>query len=418
MKFPQSTKRRTFLRSTSACLSLPVLESLANVTKHKKNSKNFIAIGTYLGFYAKGFYPQKPGPLKDLSPTLKPLEQSRKDISIFSGLDHRSLNGHEAWSNFLSGHYPNTYSLDQKIADHIGQKSRFPSIELTAGAGEALSKMSFTKQGINLPMINRPSVFYKMLFMSKTDLKNAQHILKTGKSSLDFVYQDAKRLSQSLSKRDVHKLDEYFSSLRSVEKRMGQMLNNLSKPLPKTSYKLPSYDPITPNLQLEAEDLMYDLMTLALDSESTRVISMFIHGLGQVFTIDGETLKTGYHGLSHHGNNPDMIADLMKIDRAHVTCLARFIKQLSEKKDEQGKRLLDKTIILFGTGMGDASRHSNRDLPMVVAGGGLKHGKHHSFKSNQDHIKLGSLYITIMQQLGMNVDTFSNAKHNLNQILL
>ena len=180
-----------------------------------------------------------------------------------------------------------------------------------------------------------------------------------------------------------------------------------------TYYKL-LLDPITPNLQMEAEAIFYDLMALALETESSRVMSLFLDGLGQVFSIDGKALGAGYHGLSHHGNDPAMIQDLITIETAHMHCLSGFIKQLQEKKTVTGKSLLDDTIVLVGTGMGDASRHSNRDLPTLVFGGGFKHKGHLSFDHNSSSSPLlGDLYLSIMQ-VWPEVSEFSNANKNLN----
>ena len=408
--------RRFFLKSSSVMMALPAMESFGEANVEKEGAENFVAVGTYLGYYAKGFYPEKVGKLDKLSKTLEPLNDLKHKFTVFSGFDHRATNGHDSWTNFLCGQFHKTYSLDQLIADEIGQGTRYPSIELSAGAGESSSEMSFIKEGIALPMIQRPSVFYKKLFMSKQDVKYAKYILETGQSSLDFVYQDAKSLANNLTARDRQKMDEYFSSLRGVEKRMKQSLASFDKPIPKTTYKLPAFDPLTPNLQLEAEDLMYDLMTLALDTKSTKVLSLFIHGLGQVFTIDGRTLSTGYHGLSHHGNDPVLVNDLMTVDKGHVRCLSRFLKQLEEKKDTQGKSLLDKTIVLMGTGMGDASRHYNGDLPTIVAGGGFKHGYHiHEDRQAPNAAKLGNVYVSILNKLGLEIDHFSNARGNLGE---
>jgi hypothetical protein len=237
------------------------------------------------------------------------------------------------------------------------------------------------------------------------------------RSVLDAVLVEAKAIDGKLSADDRRKLDEYFDSFRAVEKRMDRQLATLDEPVPETDYRLPAYDPITPNLQMEAGSIMYDLMVLALDSGSTRVLSLFLDGLGQVFAIEGEILKAGYHALSHHGNDPEMIADLVAIERAHIECFAGFLRQLSEKKNPEGKSLLDDTVILLGTGMGDASRHSNANLPTLVAGGGFKHGQHLAIDAKKpDAPLLGDLYLTLMERLGIEQETFSNASRNLNQL--
>ncbi|MEX0670397.1 MAG: DUF1552 domain-containing protein [Pirellulales bacterium] len=413
--------RRQFLRAGATVIALPALEAFGEIpaANAPAGPRNFVAVGTYLGWHQAAFIPKQPGRDYDLPPTLAPLGDLRDTFTVFSGLDHRAPNGHNAWSNFLCGMNPGSWSLDQMIADSIGQRTRYPSIELTAGSGEGPQAMSFTKQGVGLPQIDRPSVLYKRLFTSDADRARTEYLLTSGESSLDMVLDDANRLQRSLGERDRAKLEEYFESLRAVEKRMERQLASLDEPAATTTYKLPDYDPITPNLQIEAEGILYDLMALALENGSTRVFSLFLHGLGQVFSLDGRQLVAGYHGLSHHGNDPVMIRDLVAIETAHMHCLTRFLKQLEEKKTPEGKTLLDDTIVLVGTGMGDASRHSNANLPTLVAGGGLKHGSHVAIDHKQPGAPLlGDLYVTLLQRLGIETDRFSNASKNMNEVLL
>jgi hypothetical protein len=412
-----SINRRRFLRSASAVIALPSLEAFSASSSDDTNPKNFVAIGSYLGWHQKAFFPEAAGADYATPLSLEAIEPFRNQFTIFSGLDHRAPNGHNAWPNFLSGNSPGSYSVDQQIADEIGSKTRFASIELATGVGEGAKSMSFTKQGVGLPTIMRPSVLYKQLFASQSDRERTEYLLKSGRSSLDSVLSDAKRLQASLPARDRQKLDEYFDSFRTVEKKIGRQLETLDEPVPDPGYKLPSYDPITPNLQMEAGTIMYDLMVLALETQSTRVISLFLDGLGQVFAIEGEMLKAGYHALSHHGNDPAMIHDLVAIDRAHIHCFAGFLRQLSDKKNPQGKSLLEDTVVLLGTGMGDASRHSNANLPTLVAGGGFQHGQHIAINPKQAGAPLlGDLYVTLLQRLGMERDSFSNASRNLNHL--
>lgn len=413
-----STDRRRFLKAAGVSLALPALESFAAPAAAAANpakARNLVCIGTYLGFYQSAFFPAQTGRDYELPTLLKPVAEHRHDFTVFSGLDHRAPNGHGAWNNFLCGQNPNSYSLDQMVADKIGQDSRFPSIQLSAG--KASRTMSHTRQGVALPMIQRPSVLYGKLFTSPEDRARNEYLLRSGHSSLDVVLDDAKRLQNSVSAADKAKLGEYFDSLRSVEKRMTQQIRSINDPIPETQYRLPDYDPVAPTLQLEAETLMYDLMALALETESTRALSLFIGGLGQVFTINGETLQAGYHALSHHGNDPDAIADLIKVEAEHMRCFNGFLNHLKARTDAQGRPLLDSTIVLLGSGMGDASRHANSNLPTLVAGGGFHHGQHLAVDPKaKDAPLLGDLYVTLMQQLGLEADRFSNASRNLNHL--
>ena len=417
--FESSKDRRMLLKAGGVTIALPTLESSAAPVEvpssESATAKRLVCIGTFLGFYQSAFFPSEPGRDYELPTLLKPLAEHRNDFTVFSGLDHRAPNGHAAWNNFLCGQDPGGYSLDQRVADQIGQESRFPSLQLSAG--KASRTMSHTRQGVALPMIQRPSVVYSKLFASPEDRARNEYLLRSGQSALDSVLEDAKRLQASVSAADRAKLNEYFDSMREVERRMTRQIATVNDQIPETDYRLPGYDPIAPTLQLEAEELMYDLMALALETDSSRVMSLFIGGLGQVFTIDGETLQAGYHALSHHGNDPDAIADLVKVETAHMRCFNRFLSMLKSKTDAQGQPLLDSTIVLLGTGMGDASRHANSNLPTLVAGGGFDHGRHIAVdRKADDSVLLGDLYLTLMQQMGLEVDTFSNAQRNMNHL--
>ena len=413
-----TTDRRQFLKAAGISLALPGLESFASpvtAAAHSAKAKNIVCIGTFLGFYQSAFFPEQSGRDYELAPLLRPVAEHRDDFTVFSGLDHRAPNGHGAWNNFLCGQNPNSYSLDQMVADRIGQDSRYPSLQLSAG--RASRTMSHTRQGVALPMIQRPSVLYGKLFASPEDRARSEYLLRSGHSSLDVVLADAKRLQNSVSSTDQAKLAEYFDSLRDVEKRMTRQIKAVNEPVPETKYRLPDYDPIAPTLQLEAETLMYDLMALALETESTRGMSLFIGGLGQVFTINGETLQSGYHALSHHGNDSEAIADLIKVETEHMRCFNHFLTQLKAKTDARGEPLLDSTIVLLGSGMGDASRHANSNLPTLVAGGGFRHGQHVAVdRMAKNAPLLGDLYLTLKQQLGLESERFSNASHNMNHL--
>ncbi|MBM3759870.1 MAG: DUF1552 domain-containing protein [Acidobacteria bacterium] len=413
--------RRRFLQAGLASIALPALEAFAAPTRNVAPVRTFVSVGAYLGWHAPAFYPKQTGFGYNMPPLLEPLASHRDHFTIFSGLDHRAPNGHAAWNNFLCGKVPGSYSLDQVIADRIGQQSRFPSIHLIAGASEHTEgrQISYTKEGVPLPEIERPSVLYKRLFMSQADRARVAYILSSGKSVLDDVVDDAKRLNASLPASDQAKLGEYFESVRTVERRMSRQIETIDVPIPQPNYKLPETDPITPNLMMEAEEVLYDLMALAIQTESTRVITFGLYGLGQVFSIDGQALSAGYHALSHHGNDPGMVRDLVKLERSHMSKLAGFLDQLRTKKDAQDRPLLDSTIVHVGTGMGDASRHSNLNLPTIVAGGGFSsHGKHIAIDRDAPNAPLlGDLYITLMQRMGMEIGTFSNASRNLNHLV-
>ncbi|MEP3482135.1 MAG: DUF1552 domain-containing protein [Fuerstiella sp.] len=409
--------RRAFLKTSGLTVALPLMQQAeldaadecAFEPESSNVAKRLICVGSNLGLYRPAFYPKTTGADYQLSPLLAELKEHREHFSVFSGFDHRAGNGHKNWDNYLCGKEVGSQSLDQMAANKLCATNRIPSMQLCAG-DIPQQKMAFTEAGVPLPMVNRPSVIFNRLFSSDEDRARSQHLLKSGRSALDLVRQDARILEQSVGREDKEKLQEYFSSLRSLEQRMTKQLDHLANDSVEVDYKLPAFDPIAPTLMLECEQMMFDMMKLALQTDATRVSTLFIAGLGQVFTLDGQTLQAGYHALSHHGNDPDLIRDLIRVEQQHMKCLNRFLADLRSTTDEHGQPLLDSTVVMFGTGMGDASRHSNRDLPTLVAGGGLQHGQHFSADTSaNDEQLLGNVYVSILRQLGIEADSFSNA---------
>ena len=419
-----SVPRRAFLRASGLSLALPAMESLMGKTPPKPETspatKRLVTIGTYLGFHTPSWFPREPGKNYTMSPVLKPLEPLRKDLSIFSGLDHRAPNGHKNWRNYMTGKGTPGISLDQIVAKEIGKTTRFDSLQLTCGnAGDG--RMSYTREGIALPAIGRPSVVFGQLFETGSSKERTAYLLKSGKSVLDLVLDEAKTMKRQVSTRDADKLEEYFTSVREVEHKLQKDQQWLDVPTPEVKFNLPDFDPVAPDLSLECESLMYELMALALETDSTRVISLMVPGQGQVFTINGEKLSAGYHGLSHHGNDPDKIAEFNRVGTEHVARFGQFLHLLKNKKDVTGKPLLESTAILYGSGMGNANTHNNSRLPMLLAGGGFKHGTHHAIdrdNSSDTTPLLGDLFLTVMQSMGLQEERFVKAKRNMNDYLL
>ncbi|MEM9645281.1 MAG: DUF1552 domain-containing protein [Planctomycetota bacterium] len=411
-------RRRALLASAGGTMALPMLESgrkslnAAEAESTAPTAKRLVCVGSNLGLYRPALYPEHIGRDYQPTPLLKPMVDHRDQMTLFSGFDHEAANGHANWDNFLCGQRIGSVSLDQIAAEKIGVQNRFESVQLCAGEIPR-QQMVFTRQGVPLPMINRPSVLYNRMFVTADNKPRSEYLLRSGRSTLDTSLSEAKRLRQHVSRQDQQKLDEYFGALRELETRMGRQLKHLSSEQATVDYELPPYDPVAPTLMLECEQIMFDLIALALQTDSTRVATLFIAGLGQVFTLDGQTLRAGYHALSHHGNDPDLIRDLIRVETEHMKCLQRFISHLREKTDSDGIPLLDSTIVMFGTGMGDASRHSNRDLPTLVAGGGFRHGRHIANNTEKKPRLLGDVYISILNQLGIEANSFSNATHGI-----
>jgi len=417
-----SIDRRRFLGAAGTLLALPMLESFApklRAATQSAKARRLVCVGANLGLHTPALYPKSTGTDYEITPTLEPLKDLRSEFTLFSGLDHRAPGGHGNWSNYLCGKKIGDISLDQRVAAEIGDTTRFPAIVLSAGGGS--QPMSYMKGNVAIPALDRPSTVYQKLFASAADRSRTEYLLKSGKSALDFVTQDARILQKSVTAVDRDKLEEYFTSVREVEKRIGKQLSRISEAIPSVDYVLPSADPVAPNLMIECEGILYDLMALAIQTDSSRVFSLVLPGGSQVFTVHGKMLRQGYHALSHHGNDPEKIEELIEVDRENMRCLAGFLKKLQSTRDAEGKPLLDTTLVMFGTGMGDASRHSNDDLPTIVAGGGLKHGRHLGFSRTSpegEQRLLGDLFITLQRQLGIEATSFSGASQSLDDLLV
>lgn len=414
--------RRRFLKGLGFSLALPMMESfktpiaLATPTSGTGQAKRLVCVGTYLGFHQENFFPKQTGKLYELSYVLEPLSQFRDKFSIFSGLDHRGRNGHEGWKAWMSGYASGSVSMDQLVAEHIGEATRHASLQVTCGNPQDDARVSYTKEGLALPMVGRPSALYQTLFRSDSDKSRIEYVLKSNSSVLDDVLEEAKSIQRQASKRDQRKLDEYLTSLRGVEKQLQKQEVWLEKPYPKSNYALPPFDPISPEQALQCETVMYDLMALSLTTDSTRVLTFMVPGWSQVFEIDGKRLSTGYHGLSHHGNEANKIAEYNLVGREHVKRFGRFLETLAAHQDADGQSLLDSTIIVYGSGMGDSNTHDNSNLPTLVAGGGFQHGYHRAHDRASSNTRLlGDLYLSVMQKLGLNIERFAGASNNLNE---
>jgi hypothetical protein len=218
--------------------------------------------------------------------------------------------------------------------------------------------------------------------------------LRQGRSTLDFVGEQSKRLSGSLSKADQYRLDEYFTSVRELERRLHSSEAWENKPKPVVSAKAP--DDIEDMREFARRtQLMYDVMQLALQTDSTRIISLFID-------------TTVIHNITHHGNRPEVLDELRAKEESQFDVLANFLAGLKNLK-EDGEPLLDRTMVLYGTCMGSANSHSNTNLPILFAGGGFKHGQHLMFDT-QNNYPLANLYVSMLQRLGIETGEFSTGK--------
>lgn len=411
----QSSRRR-LLRAAGVSLALPWLNafipSSARGARGNDPPRRMICICAPLGFYPGSFFPQETGRGYALSPYLEVLGEFRDDFTVISGLAGIS-GGHQAIDGFLTGvpgagqpGIRNGISLDQLAAEHIGSRTRFPSLALS---GEGLG-LSWTRTGARLPAHNSPSRLFAEMFLDgkEDDVRAQLQSLADGRSILDDVRDQAKSLRSKLGVDDREKLDEYLSSVRELEQRLVANESWVKKPKPLVSVE-PPRDISNRSDLIGRTRLLFDLAHLAVQTDSTRLITIMLAGETSAPPIAGVT--QGHHDLSHHGKDPGKLAQLELIEMECMKVLRELVAKLKQSP-EDGETLLNRTTVYLGSNLGDASSHSNKNLPVLVAGGGFEHGQHLAFDP-QNAPPLCNLYVSMLQRLGIEVDRFNSGTGTL-----
>ena len=409
--------RRHFIKGSGVAVSLPMLSAMTPAfSAAKKAPLRFVAMNAGLGFHSPNFIPQSEGLDYEAPQYLRELAKHRKDFTIFSGLSHPNSNGSNGHASELTwltsaprpglAGFKNTISLDQLIARHVGAVTRFPS--LTVGTnGQSLS---WTSNGVQIPSQSHPTKLFRQLFVngSEADIGKEIKELERGRSILDTVLAEARKLNSQLGPRDQEKLDEYLTSVRELEVRLQQNKQWARRPKPKVDLSEPK-EVSDRNDILAKQRLMYDLILLALQTDSTRVIAFSLGGMNAVpSNIPG--VNTDWHNLSHHGKEESKIEELSKIEAAEFQVFSEFLTKLKGVQESDG-HLLDHTTILFGSNLGNASSHSWRNLPILLAGGGYKHG-HHVAHNSENNTPLANLFVPLAQRMGLDINSFGSSTHS------
>jgi hypothetical protein len=378
-----------------------------------------ICINTALGLHAPYFFPKTAGRSYESTPYLDKLQKHRDDFTVFSGLSHvgNEAAGHNGEMTFLTGAFHpelpgfhNSISIDQVIADEVGIATRFPSLVL----GTEGSNISVNRSGVRLPADTKPSKVFARLFLDGTpdEMQREMDRLNEGRSILDAVSDDARRLGGRVGAGDRDKLDEYFTSVRDMERRLQAMQAWSRKPKPKVDATMP-HDVQNVADIIGKMDVLFDLIPLALQTDSTRAISFSVSGDDQVMPIPGVTM--GHHALSHHGQEPAKIGQLRLVEEAEMTSFAGLLAQLKANK-EGGTSLLSNTTVLFGSNLANASSHSTLHLPIILAGGRFKHGQHLVAAPADDmntSKPLTQLFVSMLQSVGIETDKFAHTTGTL-----
>lgn len=444
--FHTPISRRTALRGLGVSLTLPMLEAMlpravhAAPSTYKPLAKSGVvptprAIFCYVpnGVNILEWIPESKGKGFKLSPTLEALKEHREQFSLLSGLGHpRCTGGHSGGDTWLTGadlravpgkDYTNSISVDQVIAEKIGAKTRFPSIEIgdLSGTGTALHShtLAFDRNGTPLPAENSPQRLFERLFVPD-DAASREATLKRyaeKRSILDDVLSEAKALEKKLGKQDQAKLAEYLASVRETELRVQRQVEWVDVPKPKID---------AAGLQLNSKpgdahdrpmwlDVMLEISYLAFTTDTTRVITFEWAREAGGFGVGGEN----HHELSHHGGDAGMLKKLAAVDRGYLERLGRFLSFL-KSTDEAGRPMLDHTMVVYGSGMNSGSNgdHSPTNLPLLVAGGGawgLKHGQHIAHDPDK-HPPLANVLLTVAQKMGVEADRFADSSGTLTEL--
>jgi hypothetical protein len=409
--------RRHFLKASGLSLGLPFLESLLpkalaattpNASPH--GVKRFVAIAAPLGFHTPYLFPETKGFDYKPSPYLEPLQHHRDKFTVMSGLMHPDVDGgHAAEASFLTGaahpsapSFRNSISIDQFAAEQMGHLTRYPSLSLSANHGVSLS---VTRSGVKVPPEVSPSRLYEKLFLEGSAAQKEKQVkrLQDGRSVMDLVMDEVKQVERKVGREDHETLDQYLTSVRDFEKRMVSAEEWANRPKPKVDAPKPK----------DVEDradfvgrmrLMYDLMFLAISTDSTRLITFTGSGSNEVVSLEG--VDDGWHNLSHHGKDPEKLEQLAIIEKEEFVLFGEFIGKLKAFREGEHS-LIDQTAIVMGSSLGNASSHNNTNLPIVFAGGGFRHGQHLAFEGKEAP-PLANLFVSCLQHMGLEADSFSS----------
>ena len=422
--FKKCLSRRGFLRGAGVAISLPMLDAMRPALTRAASPQSsdpsngtprrMLAICNNLGVLPEHFFPAEAG--FDFTPShyLSFLQDYRSDFTVFSGVSHPNVDGgHPSDISFLtaaphpaSSSFRNSISLDQHVAEHIGVHTRFPSLALAVNGNRSLS---WTGSGVAIPPEQSASSVFQQLFLQGTqdEIETKIREIDTGRSILDAVSEQARDLQRNLGSGDRQRLQQYFNSVRDLEGRLQASRAWEQEPKP-TVDEPPPNDPTSSAQFIQKIEVMYRIARLAFQTDSTRAITLMQNGVSTpAMQIRGTTITDGYHNLSHHGKSPDKLEQLKAIDEWQMRTLAGLLAEL-KSVEEEGEPLLNRTMVLYGSNLGDANAHSTVNMPILLAGGGFRHGQHLKFDATNNY-PLPNLFVSMLQRMGIESDVFATA---------
>ena len=416
----QRLNRRTFLRASGVAIGLPFLDAMipasaAEAKKAATHPPRMVLIGQPLGMYGPNFFPEKAGRDYEPSRYMKLLEPLRGKFTVFSGMSHRYATGHFAEVGLMTGVAPefirdkdikNGISLDQEVASHIGNQTRFSSLVL--GGGD----VAWNRRGVRIPAESRATQVFRKLFIAGTpdEAQRKLQRVKDGQSILDDVGEQIQRLNRRVSSDDRQRLDLFLTSVREAEQKLQQDEHWSTTPKPKVDFPTPTSDFGGPEL-VERSRQWYNIVRLALQTDSTRVISLY---LGTQERPEIEGVKLGHHDASHHGQDPAKLEQLSLIEDAEIKVLGEFLTQM-KGSTEGDHNLLDRTSVFYASNLGNSSSHDNNNLPILLAGGGYKHQGHVAF-DRVNNTLLSNLYVRMLHQMDIEAKSFGASNGIISEV--
>ncbi|MBM3758240.1 MAG: DUF1552 domain-containing protein [Acidobacteria bacterium] len=416
----QRVNRRTFLRAAGVCVGLPLLDAmLPSVFSQERREvlpRRMVLIGRPLGLHTPLLFPERAGRDYEHTRYTRILDPHREKFTVISGMSHRGYpDGHHTDVALFTGAPPegvrlndlrNTISLDQEVASHIGHHTRFGSLVL----GGTL--YSWNRRSVRVPANHWPSSVFRQLFIQGTPEEIAREVrrLRDGRSILDDLRAQAREMERSLGAADRQRLDLFLTSIREAEQRLQQDEAWVHRPKPRVNVPIPVNATGSGQL-IERSRQWYDLVHLALQTDSTRVVSLSLDSQERP-TIDGVTI--GHHDASHHGQDPAKIEQLALIEEAELRAFRDFLTRLKDSR-EGSETLLDRTMVLHTSNLGNGSGHSSSNLPILLAGGGLRHAGHVAF-DRRNNRPFANLFVRMIQQMGIDMRSFATSTGVISEV--
>ncbi|QDT70387.1 hypothetical protein MalM25_33350 [Planctomycetes bacterium MalM25] len=409
----KSLSRRTLLRGAGVSLALPWLDAMTPAFAAPAAAappRRFVSVSLALGLHGPNLNPKQAGKGYTPSLYLAQIPDLLDDLTIVTGASHPGVSGgHKASGSILTAAphsrnavYKNTISVDQLMAKQLGHHTRFPSLVLNLSGNNS---PSYTETGSMIPAETSPEKLFSKLFVSESRVDRRKQVrrLKERRSIMDVVASDSSALRKQLGAGDRQKMEQYYDAVRSLEKRLEEAESWEKKPKPKVAMRPPTDLPNRSEVILRKE-LMLRIVSLALQTDSTRFVTLHIDGDGGRIPIEG--VSEGYHSLSHHGQDKEKIAQLTLVESALMRTWGGFLRDLKQV-EEGGGSLLDQTSALLTSNLGNASAHNNKNMPVLFAGGGFRHGQHLAFDQNNNY-PLANLYVSALQRQGLEIDRFAS----------